>query len=363
MSDEQKAPAPRGAGKPATIKDVARLSGVGIGTVSRYLNGTGAISAETRLRVAAAIAELDYRTNANAAALRGRTSPIIGVLVPDLENPAIAPIVKAIERLGRAAGYSLIVTSGDRDFTIEAEAISTLMSRGVAGLILIPTTDDGRVLAAALGEGDVPLVLMDRDFALVRPRTGRVFVAHDQGMEQATRHLMALGHRRLLLLHAADNRAAINRVKGFERALAEAPDGADLRGVTLGCPRSRTAARDLAEAALASDDPPDAIISGHNRMLAGVLEAMRDRGLVAGRDLSVVTCDRTELAELHVPEIAWIDRNSDAIGVAAFEMFRQLKTLPRQSDVAPQDQTLPGNVTLGTVFHSGPSICSPAARR
>lgn len=334
--------------KPPTIKDVARLAGVGIGTVSRYLNATGPVSAEAASRVGEAIARLDYRTNVNAAALRGKSSRILGVLVPDLENPAISPIVKAIERLARAAGYSLIVTSGDRSFAIEAEAIATLVSRGVAGLILIPTTQDGTELAAAIGDDDIPLVLMDRDFALPRGRAGRVLVAHDAGLRQATRHLVERGHRQLLLLHAEDNRAAQNRVKGFTEGMAGAEG---VCGAALACARSATAARDLVTAALASDTPPDAIIAGHNRMLSGVLSALKARGLSAGRDISVVTCDQTELAELHDPAIAWIDRHSEQIGTAAFRVFEALGK--RAKSEAAAEVT----VDVETVFHPADSIC------
>ena len=335
-------------GRLPTIKDVARLAGVGLGTVSRVLNGSGSVSEATVARVSAAVETLGYRTNANAAALRGRVNRVIGVLVPDLENPAIPPVVKAIERSARAAGYSLMITSGDRDFAVEAQAIMTMVARGVQGLILIPTTTEGAQLDEALGPGRMPVVLLDRDFEIKRPSIGRVFVAHDSGMYQATRHLLATGHRNLLLLHARDNRAAISRQRGFERALAEvAVDCSLVRGRALGCDRSAEAACALVRAALAEAPAPDAIIAGHNRMLAGVISALGQRGLAVGRDVSVVTCDRTELAELYSPPIAWIDRHSWQIGEAAFQVFQSLLA---EDGIETSPQIL-------TVFHVTASIC------
>lgn len=329
-----------------TIRDVAERAGVGVGTVSRYLNAKGPISESAKNRVKLAIAELNFRPNANAAALRKNAGRVIGVLVPDLENPAISAIVKALETKAREYGYAVVVTCGDRNFDIEKQSIATLVAQRVAGLILIPTTENGNALDSALAGTNIPVVLMDRDFHMTYPNVGRVMVAHDIGMRSATEHLIKTGHRSLLLLHAQDNRAAISRIRGFSEALALAPQ--EVYGQATPCARDPSMARQIVAKAFTTLTPPDAIITGHSRMLSGAITALLALGIVPGRDVSLVTCDRTELAELYSPPIAWVDRHPEIIGQMAFEVFMSLSN----------GENLNTMKEVATVFHATKSIIS-----
>lgn len=316
---------PSPAARTVTIRDVATLAGVGLGTVSRYVNQSGPVGPAARERIREAIATLGYHANANASALRRGNSKLIGVLLPDLDNAAFPPMVRAIDEAARADGYALIVTAGDRVFSHEAEAISALMSRRVAGLIMIPTTESSEELARAIGNDTTPVVLLDRELLAGRANTGRILVRHDAGTETATRYLLDAGERRLLLLHAGDNRAARSREAGFRRALAEVPSAT---GTILMTGRSCEATQESLGNWLATNPIPDAIVVGHNRMLTGTLTTLVAKGLRVGKDISLVTSDRTELSAFYDPPIACIDRKADEIGARAYAMLQALTGAP-----------------------------------
>src|SRR5829696_2145157 len=128
-------------GAMATIDDVAKQAGVSIATVSRVLNGTSGVGDETRKRVEAAMAALEYQPNPAARSLRSNRSRIIGLLISDIQNPFFAGLIRGIEDEALRHGYSLILCNSSENPQREQQYLDVLYAERVAGAIIVPTRE------------------------------------------------------------------------------------------------------------------------------------------------------------------------------------------------------------------------------
>ena len=180
----------------STIRDVAERAGVHPATASRALNPAlpGRIAEPTAARVRLAADELGYRPDPTARSLRTRRSGIVGVVVPDLTNPVLPPIVRGIEETLWGAGLACLVADTDNDVEREAVAVRELLARRCEGLIVASATRTSATVRALAGDGTAA-VLVTRDVE----RAGLPFVAGDDaaGVAAAVAHLAGLGHERI----------------------------------------------------------------------------------------------------------------------------------------------------------------------
>src|SRR6056297_3260747 len=119
-----------------TIKDIARMAGVSVSTVSRVINNTGLVTASKLDRVEAVLARVNYIPNNSARALVKRRTMSAGLIVPTLSNPIFAPTIAGVETVLAGAGYGLLLACSDRDPIKEFRHARTMIERGVDGLIL-----------------------------------------------------------------------------------------------------------------------------------------------------------------------------------------------------------------------------------
>ena len=209
----------------SSIKDVARLAGVSYTTVSHVINGTRRVSDAARQRVLQAISDSGYVPSAAARALRGAKARILGALVPDISNPFCAELVVGVEKAARGAGYSLLLCSTEPDAADLSTQLDGLMARRVDGLVVVAGVFDrprtAQLLKQAVARSRLPLLLLDRNPAELRCDA---LLAHQHHLgRDATRHLLALGHRRIACLSGPANLAiSQDRVAGWRDALSEA---------------------------------------------------------------------------------------------------------------------------------------------
>ena len=133
----------------ATIEDVARTANVSIATVSRVLAGKENVREETRARVLAVAARLDYRPNRVARSLRAKTSKIIGLIISDIQNPFFTSVVRAVEDIAQAHEYFVLLCNTDEDTEKEALYIELMMAERVAGVIVSPTASSSAAWGSA----------------------------------------------------------------------------------------------------------------------------------------------------------------------------------------------------------------------
>src|SRR5438034_9632157 len=146
----------------ATIKDVARLSGVSPMTVSRVINHSTRVSPETRRRVEEVITELGYVPSRLARGLSRQRTGTLAVIVPDVANPFFTAIVRAAEEVARRADYQVILCDTRSDLSVERDVIEELISHRVEGMVIAPVSDRAATPLIRLAEFGVPFLLIDR---------------------------------------------------------------------------------------------------------------------------------------------------------------------------------------------------------
>jgi LacI family transcriptional regulator len=329
-----------------TIRDVARVAGVSLSSVSRALNGGKNVSARVARDVAAAASTLGYEPDFLARSLRTRSSGMVGCLVPDVSNPLNATIVRAAESRLRDAGYLLIIVNTANDPARERAAAAQLRGRRLDGMLVAPAGDtNGRMWRDLVASG-TPVVILDRDpleedDGIDSPA---VLVDHRAGAIAATRYLVGLGHRRIALLTAdAHMRPSRERIAGFRAVFAEARiDATDAQLCIQSSPMDFAQGGTLT--LLRGVGRPTAIIALGTRILAGVLRAARDLGLSVPHDLSVLSVGDTDLAAVHTPAITALRWSLEDVGRAAAELL--LQRLRGDVDQAQSRALLPVDLVL-----------------
>jgi LacI family transcriptional regulator len=322
---------------PATMKEVARLAGVALSSVSRVLNKHPDVSASMRTRVLAAVEELGYEPDLLASSLRRGSTRTIGFIVSDIVNPLFADILNGAERHLRNEGYSVLLAHSEGQSTRDAESARLLRRRRVDGLILSLADETRRETIEELDALDMPVVLLDRSTDVL-PRASAVLANHRTGMRRATEHLLDLGHRRIgLIAGSLNTRPTRERLQGFgegcERRSAQVPEDL-LRFGPFAAEFGQRATKEL----IRLPDPPTALIAGGNLVFVGIIAALHQMGIAAGRELALVTCDDIPLTQFHTPPITVVGRNTTEMGaIAARLMLERLQT----DDPGPRVEVVP----------------------
>ncbi|MBB2910356.1 LacI family transcriptional regulator [Streptosporangium becharense] len=314
-----------------TIADVARAAGVSTATAARALGGYGTVRRDTLERVTAAASELGYRPNALARSMITGRTQTIGVIVADIENPFFARVTRAITDVARASGFEVVLANSDEDLEAERAAVKLFLDKRVDGLIVAAASnDDGAHLAEARATG-AHVVLVDRR---VRGTDFDTVLVHNRAAARdAVRHLVAAGHRRIGYVSGAmavrreggataGRPRAIStggdRLTGYRQALKEAGLAGDLAGdyVRVGGPRRQDAFVQTMSL-LELGTPPTAILATDSVIALGVIQAVRAAGRRIPDDVSLISFDDTEWAEVLNPPLTVIAQPVYELGARA----------------------------------------------
>jgi LacI family transcriptional regulator len=290
----------------ATIKDVARLAGVGLGTASRVVSGKGSVSPATLAKVRAAIAELGFRPSHAARTLLSGSSQMIGVYIPVLSGTFYTPILQIIDTELRAAGLHMVVAfgaglGGARQQAIEG--VEFLIERGCDGLILMTNVVlEEDITALALRQ--TPMVVLNHSFDSIAAQC--FTVDHTLGGRMAARTLLDHGHRSIALVSGPaslpDN---VVRVAGFMEELAAA--GVDTAGMWVvekdfSPAGGWSAAKELVD----SGHRCTAMFCANDEMAVGALSYFQEAGIRVPHELSVIGYDDTPSAEFSAPRLTTV---------------------------------------------------------
>lgn len=302
-----------------TLKDVAESAGVDTATASRALSADkrSLVRPSTRLRVLEAAERLGYRGNSQASALRRGRTGTVGVIVADLSNPFIGPVLRGITSMLGSQDLLPIMTE-TRDASDVLERIcDRLLSQGVDGIIVTAGRyRDRGVLKQVAAE--VPTVLAVRGL----PGSGIPEVSHDDltGGRMAAQHLLSLGHERLAqLMGPVDIWSFEGRGQGFRDAVQVA--GATCLDIS-GAGRLPTIVegRELMTALLSRDgEPPTAVFAHNDSVAIGAIAALREHGLDCPRDVSLVGYNDVPLTEYITPSLTTIRLPGYQLGRLAAE--------------------------------------------
>lgn len=287
---------PGGPSRPARIRDVAELAAVSVATVSRVLNGDPNVDAELRERVRVAVAQLGYRPNRLARNLRRQQMDAIGIVVPDIENPHFAEMVRIIEVSALAHGHRVLVCNTDEDSDRQAACLRMLADERVSGIVLSPSDPEGSI--DQLRDLGIPVVAIDR--ALKQAATDTVVADNVPAVRDATLRLIDAGHRSIAFVGGlSEVETGSERQEGYLAAI----ERAGLRPVLANGGFRRDAAHRAVSELLARPERVSALVVANNLMTLGALGAVRDCGLRVPEDIAIIAVDNPPWAELLAPPL------------------------------------------------------------
>ena len=331
--------------KKITITDVARAAEVSPSSISNLLNGrTERMRPSTKDRIQQAIEELGYRPNLAARQLKTGHTPIIGLIVPSVANPFFGIFAKLVEEEALSHGYQVLLGNSDRDLAREQKYAEELWAYGVQGIIFGSSLVQFSHLESLINEG-LHVVAFDRAAQQSdQVAIDSIGVDNVQVTRLATKHLLALGHRRISFVSGPIRTVSrLDRLEGYQTTLREAgiepnpqlvwegitSDFGDTAAVELG----RQGAHDL----LSKTNHPTAIITVNDMYAFGVYAGARDLGLTIPEDVSVVGIDDIVLTEVVQPPLTTIQQPiRDLARLAVARLIGRLQdtcTEPREHQV------------------------------
>lgn len=321
-----------------TLREVAARSQVSISTASRALNGRGEISREVRERVLSAAQELQYTANPNARALKSATTRMLGVVLYEAGASTFnAPLMRGVYDAATPRGYSVIVCDAAASAMGEEQAIQLLLERQVDG-ILINSVATGASLRRLTSAG-MPFVVINRR---VESTSGveadYVMVDAERGCYLATRHLLELGHARILY-HGLEPASVptFERLPGYRRALGEFEVAFDPELVMHSSSGDGLADthRVLTTTMQRLSPRPTAIVAFNDTYAVAILKALFDLGLRVPDDVAVVGQNNLEFTEFLVPPLTTVAHPVQQMGRQGTELLLQRLAWPDQQAWLP----------------------------
>jgi len=296
-----------------TIKDVARVAGVSVASVSRALNGHESVTEPTRRRILQAAGELRYVPHAAARSLITRRTDMVGVLLPDLHGEFFSELIRGMDSAARASGRHLLVSSSHGSASEADQALRSLQGR-VDGLVVMSPHADTSMLAANLPT-TLPTVLVNTRIAA--GSYAALAVDNHGGATAMVRHLIDSGYRHIAFISGPQhNFDADERLRGYRDTLARH------RGT-----RETILQGDFSEASgyragldiCAREEKPDAIFAANDMMALGCLFALTEHGLRVPDDIALAGFDDIPIARFVTPPLTTVRVRIAELGRRAFE--------------------------------------------
>lgn len=327
----------------ATIKDIAKETGLGLATISSYLNG-GNVREKNRIKIERAIDELDYEVNETARSLKTNKSKIIGVIIPELSNLFVTEIISIIEDILRASGYATLVCDCRTDPLIEKELADFLYKKRVDGLINMPVTSDGSHLRQ-FADSNKPILLIDRKLGDIE--TDSVLVDNKSAVKDAANLLIRNGHKKIGFIAGPKNiYTSIERTEGYKESLLEASLVPCDKLITHRDYTINGGATGLKQ--LVKDNPDiTAVIVSNAEMTIGSLIAIGELELKVPDEISVVGFDNIDFARAMNPKLTIVTQPKKEIAEATARIM-----LNRLEDSKKECET----IKLATEMFYGNSI-------
>lgn len=298
-----------------TQRDIARALGVSVSAVSLALSGRPGVSGELRDRITERAAELGYRPNASAVALRTRRSRVLGLLIRNLRNPFFLDLVDGFDETCARAGYGVMVGSSRYEHDREQELLNAFSDRGVDGLAVAPV-GAGKRVSAWRNSTKRPVVLLSASIQRMPNTLMSVRPDGKTGVDLAVDHLLGLGHRRLaMVVPLPDKTPDPERWDRFEQLARRRRFTARAVRTELATEAAATAI--TAELSRAPRVRPTAFIANSDYLAQSVYLAAAELGLRVPKDVSVVGHDDLPTSALLAPPLTTLRVNRRNIGERA----------------------------------------------
>jgi len=323
---------------PVSIKDIARAANVSYSTVSRALNNSPRVNAETKAQIERLAADMGYLPSAVARSLVTRRTYTLGAVVTTITDLFYAEVIHAIEETALSLKYSLILANSGGDPDREWTAIQVLRERRVDGIILVSSccTRQGLLAEAEL---DTPVVIINNAY---QEHIGySVETDNAAGGRAATRHLIELGHTQIAHIAGPEREwDALERQAGYEQALQVYGLPLDPGLIVRGDSRPQGGIEAM-QRLLALPSRPTALFCYNDTTALGAMRAARAAGLRIPEDLSVVGFDDIDLAPFFEPPLTTVAQPKRRMGETAVQMVLELL-----AGGSVEDQVLPNELIV-----------------
>lgn len=298
-----------------TIKDVARLANVSLGTASMALNGKSSVNEQTKLKVLEAAQKLKYKPNHAARSLITNKSSTIGLIITDITNPFFGLIISHIQKIAEEAGYNMLLGISNDKIEKEKKAIEYIVSRNVEGFIIVPTLEEGKDLEHLynLKTNDIPFVFITSAYKGIEADC--VMTDLGQGTYELTDHLIKTGHKKIFIISGPKELLlSSKRTEGYKNALRQ--NGLEYRDEWIfesypDFSGGYNTANDIIKQEL-----PDAIITINDMLALGVLKSLKEHKIKVPEKISVAGYDDLIFSSI-------VDTPLTTVSQPIFEMCRE----------------------------------------
>lgn len=310
--------------KSISQRDIARMLGINVSTVSRALRGAAGVGSDLQKKIVEIAEAHGYRPNPFAMSLRYNTTHTIGIVVPDMSFSHYAHIVKWIEAEARKNGYMCIITDSGDKYQNEEDCIEHLLNMHVEGIVLCLSQESpsgDRVTDSylkRLKERHIPFVLFDRIADIECSTVG----ANDvESARQATLHLIDSGAKKIAFIGGPNQmKQTADRKHGYLEALRE-------RGMTI--QKDMVKCNQISFNSGLSDtmellnlpEPPDAILAAHGMLSISAFQTILSRGLRIPDDIALIGFMSDWVSEMTFPRMTFVKQNLKKMGCKTFELL------------------------------------------
>lgn len=299
------------------MKDLARETGLGLATISSYFNG-GNVREKNKEKIETAIKKLNFEINEVARGLKTNHTKLIGVVIPELDMIFCAQIITEVEDILRNYGYATIVCDCRSDEKREEEALDFHFHRRVDGLIIMPTSTNGKGLKRFL-EHNKPVVVIDRKIDGVD--CDCVLVDNEKAVKDGIARLIEEKHEKIgLIAGPSDIYTSKERIKGYHKALKERGLQVDKSLISCGDFTISGGAKAMARLLDTRPDMTAVFVSNYEMTLGAMIE-LNERGVKIPQELSFIGYDNKEFAYASNPQLSIVAQPTKEMGKAVAQLI------------------------------------------
>ena len=324
-----------------TIKDVAKLAGVSISTVSRVMNNSKPVSPEAKRKVLDAINKLDFKPNELARSLVMRKSNLVGVIVSDLGIEYMAQLVRGAEEIGRVYKYDILLSSSYGSEDAINNAIDFLATKQVEGLVIISESISDESLLK-LREARIPFVLLDKYYSSKTLHTVRI--DYEKEEYKLIKYLLDSGHENVLLLETKDDNIVKKaKLEGYRKAIEENKKKSfvtEIDGLTSN--DGYNIGKEVIN--LCKKNKISAVACENDEVAIGFIDYCADNGINVPNDLTVTGFGDRSIASIYRPNLTTVAIPYYDIGAIAIRAL--IKRIKDEDDILTEDWIIDANLKI-----------------
>jgi len=333
------------AASPASIRDVARMAGVSIATVSRCINDPERVREKTRIKVQQAVAQTGYSPNTLAQSFRRGRTQVIMVVLPSIGDPFFTRVMSGIRSVASEGGYSLLISETQFNTMTADEVGAMIVSRQADGIALLASLSPfGTVLLSSRNHRTIPIVIGCETVSTDLAGFPGVHIDNRMAAHEATNYLLTLGHRNIAFIYGQqDSLLTVDRERGYRLAMRERniviEDGWVAEG-KLSIDGAVRATREL----LGHRHRPTAIFCANDEMALGCIHEIKSAGLRVPDDISVIGFDDIRYAEICDPPLTTVYQPAEEIGKRV--MYQLLKEIDQRGGEIGEAEIVPHRLVI-----------------